>query len=85
MKFTKEQVLEGVRNYREKFEDSPVIDAWMDMAGNWLIEDSYEYLKDGFEGFNSRTEYCILLDFHYNGQIEPTLTPEEVKKFEEMA
>lgn len=66
--FTKQQILDEVKNYANG-QDSEVVDAWMDMATDWLSDDPSTYLRDGFDGFNDRSPNQILCDFYLAGKV----------------
>ncbi len=74
--FTKQEILLEATNYAEKGDETPVIEAWLDMATDWLSDDPSNYLKDGFDGLNDRSPNQILADFYLAGKVSD-MTEEE--------
>ena len=82
--FSQQQVFDEVRRIRAgavEPHNSRVYDAWMEMAGDWFVQDDGEYLRNGFVGFNQRSPEIILLDFHLGGKLAEPLTDEQVDEY----
>lgn len=79
-KFTQQEVRQGVKDSREDYSVNEIYDVWMNMAGDWFANDDGTYLRDGFTGYNDRSEDDILLDFHFGDKLSDPLTPEEIDK-----
>jgi hypothetical protein len=80
-KFTRAQIrseVAAIRDGQLSVTDSPVYEAWADMAADWLARDSDDYLLDGFIGWNGRSADEIVADFHFSECLIDPLTDEEL-------
>lgn len=80
-KFSREDVLDQVQKVQDgtiSRHDSPVYQAWNELAEEWLATGTYS--KAGFSGFDERTPNQILMDFHLNGGLKDDLSDDEMFK-----
>jgi hypothetical protein len=78
----KQQILDEVHRLDDgslEHSDSEVYKAWAEMATDWLSEDPMQYLREGFQGFDSRSPARILCDFYLAGAVSD-LTAKEFRK-----
>jgi hypothetical protein len=81
-RFTEAEIIEAIRQVKS-FEvnrsDSPVYQAWAELADSWMADSAGDYHWEGFVGFQDRSEEEIVEDFQINDLVreegEPHLQP----------